>query len=102
MPGWACEIIRRTRTRVLGTAALEIVYVASGGLIGAVFTQLKLWDLAAGAVIAGTAGAVVSNWQGEKLFPIDLDNYEGQRFQLLAANKKVHAELLTLLKSYDL
>ena len=102
VPGWACEIIRRTRTRVLGTAALEIVYVASGGLIGAVFTQLKLWDLAAGAVIAGTAGAVVSNWQGEKLFPIDLDNYEGQRFQLLAANKKVHAELLTLLKSYDL
>jgi myo-inositol-1(or 4)-monophosphatase len=99
VPGWACEIIRRTRARILGVAALEIAYVASGGLIGAIFTQLKLWDLAAGTVIADIAGAVVSDWQGEKLFPVDLENYEGQKLQLLVANKKVHAELAQLIKT---
>jgi myo-inositol-1(or 4)-monophosphatase len=99
VPGWSCEIMLRTRFRNLGSTALQLAYVAKGGLIATIHSCPKLWDMAAGALIAETAGAVVSNWQGDKIFPVDLDGYEGQEFQVLIANKKVHAELLGLLKS---
>jgi myo-inositol-1(or 4)-monophosphatase len=98
VPGWACEIMQRTRFRNLGTTALELAYVAKGGLVAAIFNRPKLWDIAAGALIAEAAGAIVSDWQGEKIFPVDLDSYEGEELQTIAANKKVHAELLKIIK----
>ena len=54
----------------------------------------KLWDIAAGTVIAEAAGAIVTDWNGEKIFPIDLDSYEGQTFRVAAANRKTHPTLL--------
>jgi myo-inositol-1(or 4)-monophosphatase len=98
LPAWACEIIRRTRFRNLGTTALQVAYVAKGGMIATIVNTPKLWDIAAGAVIAEAAEAVVSNWQGEKIFPVDLDSYDGAKFQTIVANKKVHAEIVELLK----
>ena len=97
VPGWVCEIMQRTRFRNLGTTALQLAYVAKGSLIATVASDPKLWDIAAGTVIAEAAGAIVTDWQGGKIFPLDLEGYEAQQFQLLAANKKVHAELLELL-----
>lgn len=99
VPGWTCEIMKRTRFRNLGTTALQLAYVAKGGLIATIASDPRLWDIAAGTVIAETAGAVVSDWQGGKIFPVDPNSYEGQEFQVISANKKVHAELLGLLKS---
>jgi len=99
VPAWVCEIIQRTRFRNFGTTALQLVYVAKGSLIATIVSHPKLWDVAAGALIAETAGAIVSNRQGDKIFPIDLDSYEGQELEVMSTNKKVHAELLELLKS---
>jgi myo-inositol-1(or 4)-monophosphatase len=99
VPGWACEIMKRTRFRNLGTTALELAYIAKGGLAAAVFNCPKLWDIAAGAVIVEAAGAIVSDWQGGKIFPLDLDSYNGQEIQTIAANKNVHAEIIRLIKS---
>jgi len=99
VPAWACEIMRRTRFRNLGTTALEMAYVAKGSLIATIVNTPKLWDIAAGTVIAESAGAVVSNWRGEKIFPIDVNSYEGQEFRTIVANKKVHAQIVELLKS---
>ncbi|MFA5239608.1 MAG: inositol monophosphatase [Phycisphaerae bacterium] len=99
VPGWACEIMRRTKFRNLGTTALHLAYVAKGSLIAAIVNSPKLWDIAAGALIAEAAGAVVSDWQGGKIFPVDLDSYRGQELQTMAANRKVHAELLGIMKS---
>jgi fructose-1,6-bisphosphatase/inositol monophosphatase family enzyme len=73
--------------------------VACGGLIGVVSQTVKLWDFAAGALIAEAAGAIVTDHQGRKLFPTDVAAYAGSKFQILAANKKTHAELLSLLQS---
>ena len=98
VPGWAREIIKRTRFRNLGTTALQIAYVAKGSLIATIVNTPKLWDIAAGTVIAESAGAVVSNWQGEKIFPVDLDSYDGGIFQTIVANKKVHTQIVELLK----
>ena len=98
VPGWACEIMQRTKFRNLGTTALQFAYVAKGSLIATIVSRPKLWDIAAGAVIAEAAGAIVSDWQGGKIFSVDLDSYQGQELQVIAANKKVHAQILELLK----
>ena len=99
VPGWACEIMQRTRFRNLGTTALQFAYVAKGGLIATIVSSPKLWDIAAGAVIIDAAGAVVSDWQGGEIFPVDLDSYQGHDFKVMTANKTVYTELLELLKS---
>jgi myo-inositol-1(or 4)-monophosphatase len=91
---WVCDLIRRSRFRNFGTTALHLAYVARGGLVAAVMCTPRLWDIAAGTAIAEAAGAVVTDWKGEKVFPLDLDHYEGQTFQLVAANKKTHPGLL--------
>jgi len=99
VPGWACEIMQKTRFRNLGTTALQLAYVAKGSLIATIASCPKLWDISAGALIAEKAGAVVTDWHGNKIFPVDLENYEGGELQIVAANKKVHAQILELLKS---
>ena len=99
VPNWATNLILRTRFRNLGSTALHCAYVANGGFIAFIAPQPKLWDIAAGALIAQNAGVVITDWKGGKIFPIDLENYDGQRLQVVSANKKVHAELLELLMS---
>jgi len=99
IPKWVCQIIERTRYRNLGTTALHLSYVAKGSLIGAVASTPKLWDLAAGEIIGRCAGAIMTDWQGNDIFPVDLDNYQGQEFQALAANKKAHREILDLINA---
>ncbi|MCK4752842.1 MAG: inositol monophosphatase [Planctomycetes bacterium] len=98
MPKWLCEIMRRTRFRNIGSTALQYAYVAKGSLIGTIASCPKLWDIAAGVVIAEAAGAIVSDWQGKKIFPIELDKYESEPFHTIMASKKVHAEIIELMK----
>jgi len=97
LPGWAADLIKRSRYRNFGTTALHMAYVAKGGLVATVVCTPKLWDIAAGTVIAAAADAVTTNWQGAPIFPADLDGYEGESFQVLTANRKVHAELVRLM-----
>lgn len=52
-----CAGVRR-----MGSAALDLAYVASGRLDGFWERRLQLWDMAAGLVIAGEAGAEISGW----------------------------------------
>jgi myo-inositol-1(or 4)-monophosphatase len=94
VPVWVCDIIRQSRFRNFGSTALHLAYVAKGGLAAAVVRTPKLWDIAAGVLIAQMAGALVTDWKGARVFPIDLDAYEGRTFQVLAANRKSHARLL--------
>ena len=75
-----------------------LAIIAKGGLIATFANRPRLWDIAAGALIAECAGAVVSDWQGGKIFPVDVDNYQGAEFRIMAANKKVHDQILELIK----
>jgi len=97
-PSWACELMKRTRFRNLGSTALQLAYVAKGSMVATIANTPKLWDIAGGAAIAEAAGALFTDWQGQKIFPIDLDKYEGHKFQVITANKKVHAEIIELLR----
>ncbi len=98
VPDWVIEIIQRTRFRNLGTTAIQLAYVAKGSFVATIVNTPKLWDIAAGALIAETAGALITDWQGKKVFPVDLDSYDGQKFRLIAANKKVHPQIIEMLK----
>jgi myo-inositol-1(or 4)-monophosphatase len=57
--------LRRARgVRRLGSAALDLAYVAAGRLDGFWEQRLKPWDIAAGILIAREAGAVVTDLGG--------------------------------------
>jgi myo-inositol-1(or 4)-monophosphatase len=99
IPNWACQLIKRTKYRNFGTTALQLAYVAKGSMVATITDTPKIWDIAAGAIIAECAGAKVTNWKGEKIFPIDTDNYEGGTFQTLVSNQKAHEGLVKLLNS---
>ena len=99
VPAWARQIMKRTRYRNLGTTALQFAYVASGGLVATLVSCAKLWDIAAGALIVESAGGIITDWKGKKIFPVDTNNYQGGEFHALAANKKVHGEIIKLLST---
>jgi myo-inositol-1(or 4)-monophosphatase len=92
------EVMERTRFRNLGTTALQFAYVASGAMIGTITTSAKLWDFAAGAFLIENASGVVTDMRGNKIFPVDTDNYQGQGYDLIATNKKTNAEFLKMFK----
>jgi myo-inositol-1(or 4)-monophosphatase len=76
--------------RRLGSAALDLCYVAAGRLDGYWELSLNPWDLAAGGLIASEAGAVVTNLKGGKdiLTP---------PCSLLAATPGLHPKMLDVL-----
>lgn len=53
---------RGADNRALGSITLEMVLVASGSLLLAVFVQPKIWDVAAGVVIVDEAGGRSITW----------------------------------------
>ncbi len=80
--------------RRLGSAALDLCYVACGRVEGFWEQDLNPWDTAAGCLIAREAGAVVTDFSGLA--------YQVNKRQLLATNGKIHAEMLSLLDLKDL
>jgi myo-inositol-1(or 4)-monophosphatase len=99
MPNWLPFLLKTLRCRSLGSTALHLAYVAKGSFVAAIMDKPKLWDIAAGAFLAESAGAIVSDWQGKPLWPVDMQNYTGQTIKTLAANKKVHKKLVDLINT---
>jgi len=97
VPKWVISLMERARSRTLGSSCLHLAYLAKGSLIAVIVTRANLWDIAAGTLIAKAAKAKVSNWLGDEIFPVDLWSYEGQLFQIVAANSKVHSEIVHIL-----
>jgi len=79
--------------RRLGSAALDLCYVAAGRLDGYWENDLKPWDVMAGMLIAREAGATVTDYQGGPN-PQRLD-----KGRLVASNGRIHAAMLQVLQS---
>jgi myo-inositol-1(or 4)-monophosphatase len=79
--------LRSQGVRRLGSAALDLCYVAAGRLDGFWEIALNTWDVAAGGLIAEEAGAVVTNLQ-------DQADYLSFPVTVVAANPTVHPLLL--------
>ncbi len=97
IPDWALKIIEENKFRNLGTVAMQLAYVASGGLQGTFIQAAKIWDIAAGVFITQIAGGKVTDFKGENIFPIDIENYQAEKIDILASAEPVHKQLLQII-----
>jgi myo-inositol-1(or 4)-monophosphatase len=86
---------RSQGVRRLGSAALDLCYVAAGRLDGFWEIRLNAWDVAAGALIAQEAGAKVTNVRGS-------EDFITKPQSVLAANVALHAKMLEVLEQSEL
>jgi len=78
--------------RRLGSAALDLCYVARGSFEGYYEAFLLPWDVSAGILIVQEAGGIVTT-DKNRAYNLDKDNI------VVATNSHIHKELLDLLKS---
>ena len=77
--------------RRMGSAALDLCYVASGRIDGFWEPLLKPWDTAAGSLIVKEAGGAVTKYDGS--------DYELSYPQILASNGALHKQMTNILTS---
>lgn len=88
---WAAFLTRIRGERRLGSAALDLCYVAAGRLDGYWEKDLKTWDVMAGMLIAREAGGMVTDYAGGP------NPQREDRGRYVASNGRVHAEMLGVL-----
>jgi len=81
----ACQSIRR-----MGSAALNLCYVASGRLDAYWATSIAIWDVAAGLLIVREAGGAIGALDGS---PLDLERPE----MIASASPALQTELIEIL-----
>lgn len=84
-------VSRVCMVRRMGSAALDLAYVAAGRLDGYWERNLKAWDAAAGVLIVKEAGGFVTS--------IDNDDNPVHSANLIAGNQQVHSDIRKILKS---
>jgi myo-inositol-1(or 4)-monophosphatase len=83
---------KRSRgVRRLGSAAIDLCYVAAGRFDGYWEMSLHAWDVAAAGLVAEEAGARVTNTS-------DGPDYLSPPQSVVAANPELHAQILALLR----
>ncbi len=91
--GLFAEFVRRARAvRRLGSAALDLCYVAAGRLDGFWEQRLRPWDTAAGALIVQEAGGRVTDLDGRPFTPFVGD--------ILASNGPLHEAMLEVVQGF--
>ena len=78
--------------RRLGSAALDLCYIAAGRFDGYWEQHLKPWDVAAGALIVTEAGGRITGMDGSTFDPVAA--------HLVASNGIVHDEMLTVIREF--
>jgi myo-inositol-1(or 4)-monophosphatase len=87
--------LRAQRIRMLGTAALDLAWLAEGKLDAAVMLSNKPWDTLAGVLLAREAGAFVYGRSGESH---DADSTA----TVACANEQLATEIVALITSLGL
>lgn len=80
--------------RRLGSAAIDLCWVAAGRFDGFYEHHLQAWDSAAGFLIVEEAGGTVTDFKGER--------YSPYQPHLVATNGKIHSELLRIINGGNL
>ena len=79
-----------TAIRKLGSASLDMAYVAAGRCDGFWQRDLNYWDIAAGIILVKESGGFVTDFDGE--------NEYIQNKTILATNSKINDEMVEILK----
>ena len=87
---YAAFAVRARAVRRLGSAVLDLAYIACGRFDAFWELQLGAWDVAAGSVLVEEAGGLITGIDGR---PLDVDAPT-----LVASNGLVHDEVLQVLK----
>ena len=95
VPNGPLEIFERfirkgVPVRRLGSAAIDLCWVAAGRFDGFYEHKLEAWDSAAGYLIVEEAGGRVTDLEGNKFSPY--------QHRILATNGKIHNEMLAVIK----
>jgi myo-inositol-1(or 4)-monophosphatase len=86
------DFIRKARAvRRLGSAAIDLAYVAAGRLDGFWEASLSPWDVSAGALIVEEAGGAVTRLDGGP--------FDSRRGDVLASNGLIHQPMLDVIRS---
>ena len=78
--------------RRLGSAAIDLCYVAAGRMDGFWETDLKPWDIAGGALIVAEAGGRVTNTDGAA--------FTSRGGHVLATNGHLHETMLAVITTF--
>ena len=78
--------------RRLGSAAIDLCYVAAGRMDGFWETDLKAWDIAGGALIVAEAGGVVTDTDGRP--------FVSRGGHVLAANGRIHGAMVEVIRTF--
>lgn len=94
IPNGPLEIFERfirkgVPVRRLGSAAIDLCWVACGRFDGFYEHKLEAWDSAAGYLIVTEAGGTVTDFEGNPFSPY--------QHRILATNGKIHAEMLDVI-----
>ena len=94
MPNGPLQVFERlirkgVPVRRLGSAAIDLCWVAAGRFDGFYEHNLHAWDSAAGFLIVEEAGGKVTDFSGK--------TYSPYQPQIVATNGKIHAELLKVI-----
>lgn len=84
-------MLRTQGVRRLGSAALDLCYVAAGRFDGYWELGIKPWDIASGVLMVEEAGGIATDLDGK-------DDYFKPPYALVTANQTLHAKILAGLK----
>ncbi|MEJ2568594.1 MAG: inositol monophosphatase family protein, partial [candidate division WOR-3 bacterium] len=90
IPEFSSLLMKARGIRRLGSAALDLCYVACGRLDGYWEKGLKIWDLSAGGLIVEQAGGKVTNFSGNK--------WDYMSDNIIASNGLIHSEIQKTIK----
>ena len=85
VPEFSALLMKSRGLRRLGSAALDLCYVACGRLDGYWEKSLKIWDVAAGGLIVSEAGGKITNFLG--------DDWNHLSDKVIASNGLIHSEI---------
>lgn len=86
VPEFTCRWFTRYRLRRFGSTALQLCYVALGGLAFVYDHGASLWDIAGAAPVVLEAGGVMTAPDGGPIFPVRPDKYGGEPLAFLAGD----------------
>lgn len=90
---FAAFVGRARAVRRLGSAAIDLCYVAAGRLDGFWESDLKPWDIAGGALIVEEAGGTISAYDGRP--------FSSRGRQVLASNAALHGQMLDVVAGFQ-
>jgi len=91
--GLFAHFVGRARAvRRLGSAAIDLCYIAAGRMDGFWERDLKPWDIAAGALIVAEAGGRVTNMDGRP--------FSSRGRDVLATNGRLHGDMVKVIADF--